>query len=617
MDGRIKVLCIEDEVAVADYIASLLDNTLYKVEIIYDGKEALEYLLSTVERPDIILLDYILPSLDGIQILKALNANKKYYPVIFLTAVETIETAVAAMKEGALDYLTKSVYLKDELNIKIEKVYLAYKEHLKKEYYEERLSMFSMAVDQSPNCIEITDINGNVEYVNKTFTQHTGYTSDEVLGKNLRILKTDHHPITYYERLWRTISSGKTWKGEFVNRKKNGELFYEFATIKPIKNKQGEIISYLGIKEDVTEHKKSEHALRESEKRFRSIFEMANAGIFFADQNGLIVMVNKAFQEMTGYNSDELLDIDFNQITHPEDRDHESELLKELLFNEIKQYRIEKRYVSKTGTIIWTDLAVTVIHDEKNNPISYVGVAKDITLRKEYEQKLEAMIATKDKFFSIISHDIRNQFASLLGLTEIMKGSVNKKDSENLNKLIDLLHFSGRQAFEMLEDLLKWSRSQINRLELKKETINLFELTENVLLLLNNQANLKNIELVCNVNRNHIINADKQMISTVLRNLVNNAIKFTPNGGRIIVSGKVKTGKDIFSVKDNGVGMSPLIKDKIFRIDTRHSTPGTEKETGTGLGLILCKEFIDKHGGSIIVNSEEGLGSEFIISLPQ
>ena len=734
----INVLCIEDELAVADYITSLLDDKKYSVKNINDGKQALDFLLSTSEPPDIILLDNILPSLNGIEILKELKAHHKEYAIVFLTMDETLETAVMALKEGALDYLSKSKYLKTELTIKVEKAYKIYQERLKKEFYEQQISLLTLAMEQSPNSIVLTDINGNIEYVNKKFIQQTGYRSVEVKGGNSRILKAGDYPEGFFERLWQTITSGKTWNGEFKNKRKNGELFYEKAIISPIKDKSGNIVSYLAIKEDITElknaeqallektaemdrfftvvldllciidstskkfirvnkawantlgytmeelidkpyldfvhpddllstktadnkltqtgrllnfvnryrckdgsykfiewssiankdgtfyssarditeRKQNEQALKESEDRFRGIFEMANAGIFFADQNGQIIMANKAFQDMVEYTAKELCNMDFSQLTHPDDVSQENERIKELIFNEIKQYRIEKRYVSKSNQTIWADLAVTVILDETGSPVSYVGVINNISERKKYEEQLKEIISAKDKFFSIISHDLRNQFASLQGLTDMLMEEDMKLTQKDKEKVIQLLQYTGRSAQALLEDLLKWSRSQINRLELVPEKMNLHEMVKNVHLVIQNQATLKQVEIVNNINETLEIVADKQMINTVLRNLINNAIKFTPTGGQIVISATTKDNFDCISVKDNGVGMPADIAKNIFRIDTKHSTPGTDKEMGTGLGLILCKEFIDKHGGEIIVESEVGKGSEFMIKLP-
>jgi len=490
----ITVLCIDDELSVVEYISTLLDKTKYRLTNINDGKEALYFLLTTTEPPDVILLDYNLPSLDGLQILRELKAHKKEYAIVFLTADETLENVVAAMKEGAMDYLAKSAYLKTELNIKIEKAYSSAREN--------------------------------------------------------------------------------------------------------------------------TERKIKEQALKESDDRFRIIFEMANAGIFFANYNGQIILVNKVFQELVEYSFEELYTMDFSEFTHSDDIIKENELLQDLYLNKIQQYRIEKRYVSKTSKIIWVDLAVSAIQDEDKEPLSYVGVITNISERKKNEQQLKEIIISKDKFFSIISHDLRNQFSSLKGITEILMRKENQLSETKRNMFLKLLHLSGNNAFALLEDLLKWSRSQINCFELIPERIDLHEMIKNVNMVLLNQATLKHVKIVNEVNDTHYIFADRQMISTVLRNLINNAIKFTSPEGQIVISSKTENSFDYISVKDNGVGMSEVILEKLFRIDSKHSSPGTEQEIGTGLGLILCKEFIDKHGGEITVKSKLGMGSEFVIALP-
>lgn len=611
----IKILCVEDETAVAEYISSLLDKNKYSVKTIGDGKEALNYLLSTTNPPDIVLLDYNLPSMDGINILKELKGHKKQYAVIFLTADETLDTALMAMKEGALDYLTKSNYLQVELNIKIEKAFQTYQEQLKKDYYEDQLALLSMAVEQSPNHIIITNTKGEIEYVNKQFTNITGYTYEEVKGKNPRMFKTTNYEPGFFENLWKTITSGNVWQGNLINKKKNGEIFYEKATITPITNKSGDIISYLGSKENITELRKAEQAVKASEERLRSIFEMANAGMFFADKNGQIVLVNSALQNLLGYSFNELCNMDFNQFTHLDDLSRENTMLHHLVNHETDQYRIEKRYINKQNQIIWVDLALTIIYDENKRPINYVGVVQDITQGKQYEQNLIDLNITKDKFFSIIAHDLRGQFSIITGFSELLLERKNNFSESEKDTFISHLNVSGKHAFALLEDLLQWSSSQIDKLDFAPQKLNLLTLVEDVLLVVTNQAILKNIEIACIINSTHEIYADKNMMNTVLRNLLSNAVKFTNTGGKVIITDRSEMNLDIITVEDNGVGMTQDIMTSLFRIDKKQSTDGTEKEKGTGLGLILCKEFIEKHGGTIKVTSELDKGSKFIISI--
>jgi PAS domain S-box-containing protein len=737
IENKVKVLCVEDEILVVNYISEVLDKNKYEISHINNGQKALDFLLETTNPPDIILLDNYLPSLDGLNILRQLKVHGKAFAIIFLTIDETLETAVEAMKEGALDYLTKN-YLKVELNIKIERAYKVYQERIQKEYFEQQHTLLSLAVQQSPNSMVLTDTSGNIEYVNNQFTKNTGYTYEEAIGKNPRILKTNNYPSGFFDKLWQTITSDKTWKGEFVNKKKNGEIFYEKAIISPLHDKAGKIISFLAVKEDITELKKaelalkevtnemnhfftvvvdllcvidnvtwnfvrlnkgwenllgyeqaeilgkpfiefvhpddiestraaaeelektgrlmnfinryrckdgsykylewsciaaeygsyysfasditsrklSEQALKESEDRFRSIFQMTNAGIFFSDENGQIVMINNALLNMLEYTDDELYQMDFHQFTHLDDLSKENELFKDLMTSKKNQYRIEKRYVSKSGETIWVDLALSVIRDEDKKPIFYVGIVNDITDRKNYELQLRENNVTRDKFFSIISHDLRGQFSVLRGFAELLQLKDSKYTETDRVKFVDSLYSVATNGLALLEDLLEWSRLQLNKLEFKPEKLLLSELIADPLLVLMNQAALKNIVIVNNIKKEHYIFADKHMIITVVRNLVSNAIKFTPTGGKITIYSISEENFDILSVKDTGVGMPKDVIENLFRIDYKHSTTGTEREKGTGLGLILCKEFIDKHNGKIQVRSKIDSGSEFIVSIP-
>ncbi len=738
MNKKLNVLCVEDDQVVADYISSLLDKNKYRVKKINDGKRALDFVLSGSEHIDIILLDYYLPSLDGIQILQKLRLHVISIPVIFLTVDETLETAVRAMTEGAIDYLPKSNFLKAELNLKIERAYQLFFERKKTEAYEEQLSLLSMAVAQSPASVIITDIEGNINYVNKTFTDYTGYEFDEVQGLTPRILKTNSYKDGFFESLWRTIASGKVWKGEFTNRKKNGEIFYEKASIAPIMDKKGKIISYLGIKEDITELKKieqellkkneemnrffsvvidllciidngsgtilrlnraweetlgysademigkpfmefvhpddinattgafsnlvnqgviknfvnryrckdgnyrfiewnairntdgtsygsarditerkrSELALKESESRFRSIFEMTNAAIFFSDKNAQIILANQSFKSLVGYSFDELYMLDFTHFTHLDDLQNENELLKQLIRAEIQQYRLVKRFVTKKDKIIWGDLAMSVIRDEAGEPFYYVGVVNDVSESKQYEEHLKNINVNKDKLFRIISHDLRNLFSGIHGLSEMM---IDKKDTltkETTERYVAMLYNGGRSAMNLLENLLEWSRVQLNKMEHKPENIRLKSLLFNIYDTVASQAAIKNVGISFEVSNDYEIFGDKKMLAAVIRNLLNNAIKYTPVKGEIVVNSWRESGMDHIAVKDNGVGMNKEKIDELFRLETVKSVPGTEKEKGSGLGLIICNEFVNIHGGKIIVQSEPGKGSEFIVVLP-
>jgi len=360
---------------------------------------------------------------------------------------------------------------------------------------ELKLKKLSVAVEQNPATIAITDINGNIEYVNPAFTETTGYTLEEAIGKNPRILKGQELSNVFYRDLWDTILSGKVWKGEFVNKTKFGKLYFEEATISPIKNEKSEIINFIAIKEDITKRKLAKEALIAS------------------------------------------------------------------------------------------------------------------------EQKLRESNATKDKFFSIIAHDLKSPFNSILGFTNLLISNIEKYDKSRIHQFVTSILNAAEQAFKLLENLLEWARAQTGNIIFNPETIVVELVVRDIVNLLYSTAKNKNISITYDLEIIEIF-ADRNMLNTILRNLISNAIKYTKSEGKIQIFARDDGKFAQFTIKDNGVGMSQENVSKLFKITEKISLPGTENEKGTGLGLLLCKEFVERHGGKIWVESELGKGSKFMFTIP-
>jgi len=236
---------------------------------------------------------------------------------------------------------------------------------------------------------------------------------------------------------------------------------------------------------------------------------------------------------------------------------------------------------------------------------------------KESEQQLRKLNDTKDKFFSIISHDLKGPFNTMLGFSRLLVEKFDQFDTAKQKKIIGILNDDINNTYKLLENLLQWSRSQRNDLDFKQEKQNLYLILSENLELLNNSAVKKSITIKNTINENIYVYADKDMLSTILRNLVSNAIKFTSKEGTVEI-GCNKNENELIQiyVKDNGLGINEKIQQNLFTISKNISTAGTEDERGTGLGLILCKEFVEKHGGKIWVESEITKGSKFIFTLP-
>ena len=237
---------------------------------------------------------------------------------------------------------------------------------------------------------------------------------------------------------------------------------------------------------------------------------------------------------------------------------------------------------------------------------------------KNQNKELKELNATKDKFFSIIAHDLRSPFSSMIGFSKLLNKNFDKYDQEKQKKFINMIDNGIQNTYKLLDNLLLWARSQKGKIEFNPKEINLYSLSDETHELLNQSIENKLIQFTNQINPNISVHADNEMLSIIIRNLISNAIKFTPKEGEIIINAK-ENNQDFVevSVKDTGVGIPKEVKSKIFDISENTSTQGTENETGTGLGLILCKEFVEKHGGKIWVESEEEKGSEFIFTLPQ
>jgi signal transduction histidine kinase len=233
-----------------------------------------------------------------------------------------------------------------------------------------------------------------------------------------------------------------------------------------------------------------------------------------------------------------------------------------------------------------------------------------------YAAELKELNATKDKFFGIIAHDLKNPLSSLIGASELLINYANQLDKDNILNISMLLHGSAQQGYALLENLLEWSMTQTGKLEFLTQKMTLNEVIKDTIAIFKTQATNKNVDLLCKINGILEAEFDKNLISSVLRNLLSNAIKFTPKNGKVYVLAHKMNDHIEICIKDTGIGLPENIGNNIFRIDVKYTREGTEQEKGTGLGLLLCREFVERHGGKIWVESKLGEGSEFKFTIP-
>lgn len=284
-------------------------------------------------------------------------------------------------------------------------------------------------------------------------------------------------------------------------------------------------------------------------------------------------------------------------------------------FYERRISRIRKSYLELQEQILQrtNELKAKEIQLSKIN-LMQSGLLKDLW---ESKRRLKQINDNKDKFFSIVSHDLKSPFNSLLGFSELMLKEFDYLPKEELKEYVSSINKSVSNVYGLLENILEWSRIQTGRMEFNPVCVELSNLIHEAFFSLSGNAIKKNIKLVSHVNKNIRAYADINMIRSVVNNLISNAIKFTGCGGEIIVMA-ARTGELVeISVSDNGVGMGKEEIAKLFRIDVNFSKSGTENEKGTGLGLVLCRELVEKNGGTISVESFEGKGTTFVFTLPE
>ncbi len=293
-----------------------------------------------------------------------------------------------------------------------------------------------------------------------------------------------------------------------------------------------------------------------------------------------------------------------------------TELLKAALDREsIDQITIQSNVELKIFSILKYSI--------KNPQGSRLVVIHNITELKLAEQEikhkndeLQKLNTEKDKFFTIIAHDLKSPFNTILGFSDLLVDRVKEKKYDDVEEYAEIIQLSSKKAMDLLINLMEWAQSQTRRMEFHPEYFELIELIKDTELLLSGALKQKSISIVEHFPSNTPVFADKKIISTVLRNLISNAIKYTHPSGEIIISTKETQGELIISVSDNGVGIPKANIDKLFKIDQSYSTLGTNNEKGTGLGLTLCKEFVEKHGGKIWIDSEVDKGSTFYFTIP-
>ncbi len=503
----------------------------------------------------------------------------------------------------------------------------------------EEIRKLSIAVEQSPASIVITDIKGNIIYTNPKFTEITGYKEEEAKGKNPRILKSGNTTKEEYQRLWKTILSGKIWRGEFLNKKKNGELYWESATISPIFDEKGKIINFIAIKQDITEIKKARDKIIETGTLLIDFFDNANDLIQIVSPEAKFLYVNKAWHQTLVYNFDELKHMTLFDVIHPSKIEHCREMFKKVLKGECNE-RIETVFVTKDKREIIVEGAVSS-HFEMGKPVNIRGIFRDITAKKKEEEnlrmsyeRLKEIDVLKTNFVSMVSHDLRTPMTAIKGFLSLLLGGAAGELTAQQKEYIEIAKNNSERLLNLINDLLDISKIESGRFTIEKSTCDIGRIISRLTKELSSFAAQKKINIINESEGKKLFcEVDEYRISQVITNLITNSVKFSPEntdvllGFKSVKKGEVPVPENIklkdsneyvfIYEKDSGRGIKKEYIDKIFEKFYQVERSDGLKSKGLGLGLPIAKSIIEAHDGVIWAESEgEGKGTTFKILIP-
>jgi PAS domain S-box-containing protein len=623
--GKQTILIIEDDAGLLELISEKIESCGYQTALVQSAEKAIEWLKA--HTAFLMVLDYGLPDMNGKEVIAELKTQKILVPPFMVCTGQGDERiAVDMMKLGARDYIIKDSMFLEMLPLVVSWIAKVIENENKLKLTEQALiesAQFNKQIIESvQEGVIVCDRNLICQAWNPYMENLTGIPATDVIGK----FQTELFPFLQdsgaTEKLRKVIQENHILETESsIDLPVSGKSGWFSNTISTLFNAVDEVNGVIITVHDITERKKAEEALKDSEQRYRLLIETANEGIVVA-QNGLLKFANPMMQELTGFTKEELLTLPFTEYVHPEDR-------KLLISNQLKRLiedqvvpKYHYRLFKKDGSTKWIEMNGVKIEWEGQS--ATLNVLTDITERIQAEEEIRLkneqllkLNAEKDRFFSIIAHDLRSPFNGFLGLTEIMAEELQTLTMAQIQEISVSMRSSATNLSHLLENLLQWARMQQGLIPFEPEIIKLNPIVIESITLMMEPAKNKGIDLTYDIPPEINVLADRNMLQTVIRNMISNAVKFTPKGGKISISTKVTEDKSVeISIKDTGIGMNHAMIGNLFSLDVKTNRKGTEGEPSSGLGLLLCKEFVEKQGGKIWVESEEEKGTRFCFTVP-
>jgi PAS domain S-box-containing protein len=637
------ILIVEDNNIVLLELKERLLEMNYKVlKTASSGPEAIE--IAKIHHPELILMDIRLKGeMDGIDAAKRIK-EEFGIPVVYLTAHTDEKTLARAKTTEPFGYIIKP-FDERELRTTIE---MALYKHKMEKRLKESEHWLSATLKSIGDALIATDSNGTIKLINPAAEEITGWKYEEVFNtainsvfkvRNEESKELLENPVTSSLRYNSIVGA----VNKVLVRKDKTEAFIDFSSA-PIKKVNNEITGIVLVFRDVSERIDAKKIIEKQKIFLRQIIDTDPNYITVKNAEGKFELTNKATAEALGSTTEEIIGKFDSDYFDPEEIESLRRLENDVINSQSEVFIPEEKLIDAKGKVHLLQTFKKAIDSQNGKEKLVLSVASDITelkltekaLReseenirqkaaelaelnlklKESEKELKALNASKDKFFSIIAHDLRSPFATILGLAELLTEGMDSLTKEEIKLMFDDMFKSAKSTFNLLENILQWAGVKTRKISYNPLNFDLKEAVDKIVDLYSNSAVHKKIILTSEIKANICVYGDINMVELVIRNLISNAIKFTDAGGEIKVSAIAEEDFIRITVIDNGIGIPRDKIEKLFLIEENTSTPGTRDEKGSGLGLILCKEFVEINKGKMRVESELKTGSKFSFTLP-
>ena len=624
-----KVLIIDDDETLLSYYSTVLRNAGMIVECLSKPLEVLDVLYEL--KPDITLLDVYMSGCSGPELAQVIRQDDTWamMPIMYLSSETDLNLQLDAMHLGGDDFLVKPIGAGHLLS--------AVTARAKRARWSSRLnndltaalreSKYQLVTMDQHDIVSTTDTNGTILSANEKFCEVSGYSREELIGRNHNLIQSGFHTKEFYKDLWDTIAHGKIWHGTVCNRKKNGDEYWVESTIVPFLDEHGKPYKYVSARTDVTEVRQSEQRLKLGQT-FANIgswdWNILNNELYWSDLIWTLFGYDKAVTETTYDN--------FIAAVHPDDR----QLVIDAVTNCVEngaEYNIEHRVVWQDGSVHWLHESGDVVRNTKGEPLHMLGVVQYINDRKQAEldlvearEEAEDANRAKSQFLSSMSHELRTPMNAILGFSQLLIMEADPPLSDSQSESVEEIQSAGTHLLELINEVLDLSKIESGHIDLSIGDVVLGEVIAEAIMIISPLADNRGIDIEIHHNgeeitfeqlyeENYTARADKTRLKQVLINLLSNAVKYNSENGKIIISCEEINNSCCINVTDTGAGLNAEQQKLLFKPFERIDVDHTDIE-GTGIGLVITKNIIEIMGGSIGVQSEPGVGSTFWIALP-